>query len=346
MPTSFELISRLMAAAAIALVAVPLVRASSGRAVWLSVGVSALFIFVGVGVGYPYFSNWHWPEGGPVTAEEAVASGDLEPLIAATQASPTDPGAWAALATALLSAQRPVDAVGPLEQVYALTDGSNVEWTLLLVDSLMMTDDTARGRVSDLVESMLVKAPMHPKALYYGAELAFSRNELALARSRWQVLLERAEQEDSAEAMNVRDVLSKRIALVNQRLGDASAPDPVAVAGAGDGPTLTVKVSLAESLLANVGPDAAVFVLARDGPGPPVAVVRRSVRDLPFDAVLTDANAMLPSRKLSNFEQVEVVARVSLSGAPIAQSGDLFGTVNVATSMLEPIAIVIENVQP
>ena len=344
MPLSFEVISRLMVVLAIALVAIPLIRLSGAGRGWVSVSLSALFLFLGSAVAYPFFSNWHWPEGGTVTASQAVANGDLETLIAAAQATPDEPGVWAALASALLSEQRPADAVGPLEQVYKLTNGSNVEWTLLLVDALMMTDDSARERVNEMVEGMLVIAPMHPKALYYGAELAFSRDDLGVARSRWQLLLERAASEDSPEAQQVREVLAKRIALVDQRLGSAVAEPPVATVD--PGPALTLQVSLDPQFAARVKPSDSVFILARDGPGPPVAVVRKQVSELPFEVVLTDANAMLPSRTLSNFEQVEVVARVSLSGAPVAQSGDIFGQIELATDTVASTALVMSRVTP
>ncbi|MFK7888655.1 MAG: tetratricopeptide repeat protein [Gammaproteobacteria bacterium] len=348
MPTSFDIISRLMVVLAIAIVVVPLMRLDTSKRVWPSVALAALFVYLGSALVYPKLSNWHWPVAGsaaPVVATAAGPSADqIAQLQAAAQATPDSPEAWGELASALLASGEAAGAVPALERVFELTGGANVEWTLLLVDALMMSDDGARERVSTLVEQMLQTAPDHPKALYYGAELAFSRNELALARTRWQRLLVRAEQDSSEEARNVSAVLEKRIAMVSERLGDASVTSvPAPNAG---GPALEVTVSLAAEHLGSVPDATPVFILARDGPGPPVAVVRRSVADLPVTVTLTDANAMLPSRRLSNFDSVEVVARVALGGSPTAQSGDIFGSVNVATSRTEPVRIAITDIAP
>ena len=57
----------------------------------------------------------------------------------------------------------------------------------------------------------------------------------------------------------------------------------------------------------------------------PLAVLRKQVKDLPFDFTLDDSLAMSPQIKLSDFAQVLVVARISTSGNPVAQAGDMEG---------------------
>ena len=71
---------------------------------------------------------------------------------------------------------------------------------------------------------------------------------------------------------------------------------------------------------------ASLFVFARapEG-GPPLAVIRASATSVPGTFALTDANAMIPGRSLADFDALSLVARISFSGQPIAQSGDLFG---------------------
>jgi cytochrome c-type biogenesis protein CcmH len=55
----------------------------------------------------------------------------------------------------------------------------------------------------------------------------------------------------------------------------------------------------------------------------PLAAARYKVSDLPLELVLDDSMALTPRARLSQYEQVEVGARISLSGAPVASSGDL-----------------------
>ena len=57
----------------------------------------------------------------------------------------------------------------------------------------------------------------------------------------------------------------------------------------------------------------------------PLAVMRKRVRDLPTAFKLDDSMAMTPAAKLSNYARIIVGARVSKSGNPAAQPGDLEG---------------------
>ena len=90
---------------------------------------------------------------------------------------------------------------------------------------------------------------------------------------------------------------------------------------------VTGTVSLAPSLRGRVSPDDTVFIVARpsDGSRMPLAIVRKQVRDLPFQFTLDDSQAMSPAGKLSGAKTVIVVARISKSGQASPQPGDLEG---------------------
>jgi cytochrome c-type biogenesis protein CcmH len=86
-------------------------------------------------------------------------------------------------------------------------------------------------------------------------------------------------------------------------------------------------VSLAPALKSKVSPGDTVFVLARavSGPKMPLAVLRTTVEKLPYSFILDDNMAMAPNLKLSGQAKVTVVARVSKSGNPLPQTGDIEG---------------------
>ena len=55
---------------------------------------------------------------------------------------------------------------------------------------------------------------------------------------------------------------------------------------------------------------------------------------------------MIPGRTLSAFAHFEIVARVSVSGQPIAQSGDWYGSAIVKPAESDRITLSIEKQLP
>ena len=71
------------------------------------------------------------------------------------------------------------------------------------------------------------------------------------------------------------------------------------------------------------------------------------VKDLPLDIVLNDGMAMMPSLKISGFDSVQVNARISKSGQPVASSGDLVADAVPAKPGQEQLVdLVIKSVVP
>lgn len=83
---------------------------------------------------------------------------------------------------------------------------------------------------------------------------------------------------------------------------------------------MKVRVDLAADVKARALPTDSVFIFARavSGPPAPLAAKRVTVADLPVTVELGDADAMVPQLKLSNFAEVQLVARISRAGQPTA----------------------------
>jgi cytochrome c-type biogenesis protein CcmH len=105
---------------------------------------------------------------------------------------------------------------------------------------------------------------------------------------------------------------------------------------------------LSDEAAAALPVNATIYVIARDPmqPSPPIAVSPRQLSDLPVRVDLDDRNAMVAGRPLSGFAEFEVVARVSLSGSPAAQSGDWSGSLIVSANSGQIVDLVIDQEIP
>ncbi|NZA28470.1 tetratricopeptide repeat protein [Luteimonas sp. SJ-92] len=122
--------------------------------------------------------------------------------------------------------------------------------------------------------------------------------------------------------------LREQIDLARQAGGlpplDRSGADaPAAAATEG----VRVHVALDPEFAARVrlDPRASVFVIARipGGPPMPVAAQKRSVAELPLRLTLGDGDSPMPTQKLSELSEVEILARISSSGSATPQEGDI-----------------------
>jgi len=109
---------------------------------------------------------------------------------------------------------------------------------------------------------------------------------------------------------------------------------------------LRVHVSLAPTLAArtDLDPDASIFVFARipDGPPMPVAVERLRLAELPTTLTLDDSSSPMPTQRLSDLGEAEVLARLSASGSAVRQDADIdSGTIRVTLPHTATITLVI-----
>jgi len=143
---------------------------------------------------------------------------------------------------------------------------------------------------------------------------AFEGERYQEAIDYWNRLLAQLPPEDSSRAALQGGI--KRAAERLEASGGKVAQAPVAAKAA----LLKVSVDLASELRSKVQPGDSVFIFARatSGPPAPLAAKRLTVADLPVTVELGDADAMMPQLKLSNFPEVQLVARISRAGQPTA----------------------------
>lgn len=260
-----------------------------------------------------------------------------ERLAQRLKTQPDDAEGWAMLGRSYSVLGRPADAVQAYQRVLALRP-DDAQALADLADAVASTHGgLLAGEPEALVQRALKADPDHPKALALAGTLALERGDPALAARHWARALAGVDP-GSATARQLRGALDE----ARQRAGlpalpplaaaavpaEATPPTPSA-AGSATTPAgaVQLRVTLAPALAARAAPQDTVFIFARavQGPKAPLAIQRRQVKDLPLDLTLDDSMAMSPALRLSGAGQVVLGARISKSGNPMPQPGDLQG---------------------
>lgn len=314
-----------MTAAALLWILVPLWRTGSAESGDRFERRTATFITAlalpAIAIGlYAWLSNWEWDAERRASAEATEMNEALQQLEARLERNPNDLEGWLLLGRAYTSTGRFPQAVDAYERAHEVSQGANLEAIVGLGEALFFTDQASlSGRAGQLFEAALARAPNHPKALWYGSVAALERGDLRIGRDRLQQLLA---QNPPPE---LQTILQKQIDALSAELGESSAVTAPSDGGASQR-AIEVSVTIAPEVQQQLANDVPLFVLARDpAGGPPLAVQRHSSASTPVTVRLTERDAMVPSRTIAAVPRVEVIARLSRSGSPQAQSGDYFG---------------------
>ncbi|AYN94913.1 c-type cytochrome biogenesis protein CcmI [Pseudomonas sp. LTJR-52] len=165
--------------------------------------------------------------------------------------------------------------------------------------------------VKTLADEALKANPKEMTTLGLLGIAAFEQKDYAGAITHWQTLVDQLPTGDPS-----RKAIQSGIERARRYMG--ASGEAVSSVSATQSVTLSVTVSLDPGVSSRVKASDTVFVFARavSGPPMPLAVKRLTVADLPARVSLSDADAMMPQLKLSGFDQVQLVARISRQGNP------------------------------
>ena len=243
-------------------------------------------------------------------------------LAAKLKENPNNAEGWFMLARSYMSMNRYKEAVEALEKTNKLIP-NNPTVMLRYADALtMLSGGRISGKPFDLIKRAVAIKPDDPTGLWLIGMGYEEQGEYRKAISYWNLLVPLLKDNKSIDEVNnlIRSAKSKAgISLTDNSTQPVVKTKKKAVT------SLRVKVSLDKSMLKNASMDDVVFIFAKaiSGPPMPLAVVRKQVKDLPLEVVLDDSMAMIPSMTLSSFNKVKITARVSKSGKPLLQKGDI-----------------------
>lgn len=296
-------------------------------------------------------ANGSNPIAAPAEPTEADILQMIQQIEARALANPTDSTAWEALATANAMMARWPEALKAYEKTYELlpTKPSVLSG---YAEALAMTSNLVlAGRPIELVNMALRTDPNNQKGLELAGIHAYQNGQFAQAVE----FLDRLQRVMPPETAYAQEILTMRNEA--QRLAQLGGGAPAVAAQTASAPegqgaaaqlsSIAGSVDVAAALKPRVGGQNTVYLIARAGEsGPPLAAARVAMGPFPLRFSLDDSMAMNPANTLSNHKEVVVVARISASGNPIAQPGDLEGRVTGVAVGSKDVKLVIDRVVP
>lgn len=328
---SFILIATAIALLAFALILRPLWRQS-----WLlAAAITLTLVITGGGIyrliGTPKALD-------PAARQQPDAPRDLDSAIAllrdALRTHPDQVEGWLLLGSSLSSQQK----FGEARDAYAKAvelQPNEPEVLVIAAQSRMLAD--ADHHLDATAVQLLVRAlglqPAHQRARWFLGQSQRQAGDPAAAAETWRPLLNMV---DTATRSSLLEQINSARREAGQEELDATAASDH---------RFKVSVSLDPELMAKqpLPGDSQVFVIARI-PGDtamPIAVEKHRLDELPLIVTLDDSDGPMPTQRLSGVDEIEVLARLSLSGSADRHDSDL-ETPTVRVSL--PTADVVELV--
>lgn len=245
----------------------------------------------------------------PRTVEEMTAH-----LEQAVKEQPDSAEAWYFLGRTYMNQERPADAAMAFARVVELA-GRQPELLGQWAQAQYFAGDRQWSeQLQALTDEALQADPQELTSLGLLGIAAYEEGRYQDAVRFWEQLVAALPENDpSREA--IRGGIERARQQVDGGSGNAEAGEAPAAAST-QAAALQIQVQLDPKVAETVSPEDSVFVFARavNGPPVPLAAKRLTVGDLPATVTLSDADAMVPSLKISSVEQVTVMARVSRTG--------------------------------
>jgi len=293
-------------------------------------------------LGSPQYMDVAGPGSHPINTATATATPpqaaelpSMEEMISGlkkkTKDNPDDPDAWYLLGRLYAATEKFDESVKAYEKLVVVSDRQPTA-LVVLADSVAMTQGgNLSGRPLSLVMEALEKEPTHTTALWMAGQAAADQKDYLQAIDYWQGAAKGLK--DNEEMLGeLQSMISEAVGLAKEAGMDVKestqTTPPVAVLSDS---SIEIEVTIDPALLKEIKEDDVLFIFARavSGPPMPLAAIKRQARELPVSLVLDDSSMLRPGTSLAQFEQLKLGARVSHSGQPIAQTGDLQSEVQV-----------------
>ncbi len=258
---------------------------------------------------------------------------------------PENPTAWIMLARAYTYIRE----FGPAADTYQMAMKYNKNNPGLLANYADVLASAHGGKIAgkslELVLQALKLKPDHPKALNLAGTAYFQAKDYKKALHYWEKLYNllpagspyasaiRASINDARKQLGMQPIAARK----NDTKGKTQAKKF----------TISGKVSLDDRLKQKLTGKETVYIIAKavSGPPMPIAVLKKTVAELPLDFTLDDSHAMSPNFRLSMHKRVVVFARIVKHAGVRRQPGDIESSPVTVSRGSKKITLLIDRIQ-
>ncbi len=281
---------------------------------WLSGLIIVFLLALSLGI-YQILS----PKPQPPTIQTQIMSLSLEDSVIKLQnrllENPNDAKAWQILGLAYFELGKLDKSLNAYEKAYQLEPKNPRLLTEYASTLAIKNDNNFSGRSIELIKQALEIEPNAPDALYMAGLFAVSEHDFPLAKKLWQRALS-VLSTDSPDRAVLLEVLAQLETLTIEDQGKSSKTETKHF--------VRVKVDFSDKILATRGDDfIMIYAKPVHGRPMPIAIQKIKLKNFNTSITLTDAHSIIPSRKLSQANQIIITARLSKSGAAIKQADDI-----------------------
>ncbi len=251
-------------------------------------------------------------------------------LVESLKKSPEDVDAWLAMGGAMMRIDRYQEAIVAFNKALTFSDfvgTPKADILVSLADAVAMGNGgSLEGEPDELIAKALTLDANHTSGLWLAGMSAERKGNHEVALSHWNRLYPMLSDADGAKQ-------NLEILMMDAENAMEGLPTSAQQMTASISANLTLYITISDEMKAQTTGDELLFIYAKamSGPPMPLAALKLKVSDLPTEVTLDDSMAMLPQMRLSSFDTVIVGARISKSGQPISQPGDLQGEVSNVT---------------
>ncbi len=266
-------------------------------------------------------NNSQQGEAPQMSMEEAIKQ-----LEARLEQNPDDVDGQMLYARSLVSMKKYTQAVLAYRKSNELAPNESVILTELAeAIALANNNRSFLGEPEEFLSKAVELEPTNQKALWLLGMTFYEHKDFTKTNELWSKLYGMMSDEGAKKqlAQQLNDIREK---LGIEGISSVQKPQ----IAANDKANLSIKINLDEKLKANLkGKRALLYIYTKEPTGMPmpIAVVRQPLEEIikgfPIEVSMNDGNSLQPNRKLSDFDQIKIGARISFTGNAMPQAGDL-----------------------